>query len=85
MSWVRKKYPEASSTKPLSLTLALPKVYAKFQNLDDFNRLRLMCAGTVEDMTRQEITVREGLVLSFYMDDADDQRRPDEIRVEGTV
>ena len=25
--------------------MATPKVYADFQNLDDFNRLRLTCAG----------------------------------------
>jgi hypothetical protein len=30
-------------------------VYADFQNLDDANRLRLTCAGTVQDLQRQEI------------------------------
>lgn len=65
--------------------MANPKVYADFQNLDDFNRLRLTCAGTVEDLTRLGIELREGLALMCYMDDADDQGRPDELRAEGVV
>jgi len=61
------------------------KVYADFHNLDDFNRLRLTCAGTTADLTREGIQLREGLVLTFYMDDADDQGRPDELLAEGVV
>ena len=53
-----------------------PKVYADFHNLDDFNRLRLTCMGTRTDLTRQGIALREGLVLTFSMDDADDQGEP---------
>jgi hypothetical protein len=62
-----------------------PKIYADFQNLDDFNRLRLTCAGTQQDLERQSIELHEGLVLTFYMDDADDQGEPDELRTEGVV
>lgn len=62
-----------------------PRVYADFQNLDDSNRLRLTCAGTINDLTRQCIELREGLLLTFYMDDADDQGDPDELRAEGVV
>jgi hypothetical protein len=62
-----------------------PKIYADFQNLDDSNRLRLTCAGTREDLERQGIELREGLVLTFYMDDADDRGKPDELRTEGVV
>ncbi len=61
------------------------KVYADFQNLDDSNRLRLTCAGTREDLERQCIELHEGLVLTFYMDDADDRGEPDELRTEGVV
>jgi hypothetical protein len=63
----------------------IPRVYADFQNLDDANRLRLTCSGTIQDLTRQGIQLREGLVVTFYTDDADDQGRPDELRVDGTV
>jgi hypothetical protein len=62
-----------------------PKVYADFQNLDDANRLRLTCAGTIDDLARQGIKLREGLRLTFYTDDADDRGLPDELLVEGVV
>jgi hypothetical protein len=65
--------------------MATPRVYADFQNLDDFNRLRLTCAGTRQDLARQGIQLREGLVLTCYMDDADEEGRPDELRAEGIV
>ena len=65
--------------------MSTPRVYADFQNLDDANRLRLTCAGTLQDLQRQEIQLQEGLVLTFYSDDADDQGQPDELRVEGVV
>jgi hypothetical protein len=65
--------------------MANPRIYADFHNLDDCNRLRLTCAGTKEDLARQCIELHEGLVLTFYMDDADDQGEPDELRTEGVV
>jgi hypothetical protein len=61
------------------------RVYADFHNLDDCNRLRLNCAGTQEDLARQGIELSEGLGLAFYTDDADDDGRPDELRIEGIV
>ena len=61
------------------------KVYADFHNLDDCNRLHLTCAGTTADLTRQGIQLREGLVVTFYMDDAADGGQPDELLVEGVV
>lgn len=65
--------------------MAAPKIYADFQNLDDHNRLRLTCAGTSEDLARQGIDLHEGLVLTLYMDDADDQGQPDELLADGVV
>jgi hypothetical protein len=65
--------------------MANPRVYADFQNLDDDNRVKLTCVGTREDLARQGIELQEGLVLTLYSDDADDQGRPDELRVEGVV
>jgi hypothetical protein len=65
--------------------MSQPKVYADFHNLDDSNRLRLTCVGTKEDLARQGLELHEGLALTFYMDDADDQGRPDELRTEGVV
>ena len=65
--------------------MTAPRIYADFQNLDDSNRIRLTCAGTVRDLERQGVQLREGLVLALYSDDADDDGRPDELRAEGIV
>jgi hypothetical protein len=65
--------------------MVAPRVYADFQNLDDANRLRLTARGTWNDLERQRIELREGLALTFYTDDADDQGRPDELRIDGVV
>jgi hypothetical protein len=61
------------------------RIYADFHNLDDANQLRLTCAGTLADLARHGIQLREGQVLTFYTDDADDHGRPDELRIQGTV
>jgi hypothetical protein len=65
--------------------MSTAKVYADFQNLDDFNRVRLTCAGTLEDLANQGIELKEGLSLTLYTDDADDKGKPDELLVEGTT
>jgi hypothetical protein len=61
------------------------RIYAEFQRLDDHNRLKLTCAGTHRDLVQHGIELREGLVLTFYTDDADDQGRRDELLAEGVV
>jgi hypothetical protein len=63
----------------------MPTVYADFHNLDDANRLRLTCAGTREDLERVGVQLRDGLALTFRMDDADDAGRPDDLLVEGVI
>ena len=68
-----------------SKPMAPPRIYADFQNIDDANRLRLTCAGTRQDLAHHGIQLHEGLVLTFYSDDADEQGQPDELRVEGVV
>jgi hypothetical protein len=65
--------------------MSKPKVYADFHNLDDSNRLRLTCAGTIADLARQGIELQEGMALTFYMDDADDQGQADELRTDGII
>ncbi len=65
--------------------MAPPRVYADFQNLDEANRLRLTCAGTLQDLAHHGLQLHEGLVLTFYSDDADDHGQPVELRVEGVV
>ncbi len=65
--------------------MAGPRVYADFQNLDDANRLRLVCAGTRRDLERQQIQLSEGMTLTLYTDDADDAGHPDELLADGVV
>jgi hypothetical protein len=65
--------------------MATSHVYADFQNLDDENRLRLTCAGTRRDLEQQGIELRNGMTLTFYTDDANDEGQPDELQAEGVV
>ena len=62
-----------------------PRLYADFQNLDDFNRIRLTCAGTLADLSRQQIELRDGMAVTLYTDDADDAGQPDELLADGVV
>lgn len=62
-----------------------PKVYADFQNADAKGRVRLNCTGTVEDLSKQQVELREGLVLALYSDDLDDKGQLDELQVDGVV
>jgi len=60
-------------------------VYADFHNADSQGRLRLNCVGTIEDLARQQIELREGLTLTFYSDDLDDDGALDKLLVDGIV
>jgi len=62
-----------------------PKIYADFHNADSEGRLRLNCVGTVEDLARQQVELREGLLLTLYSDDLDAQGQLDELLVDGCV
>jgi hypothetical protein len=62
-----------------------PRIYADFQNLDGFSRLRLTSAGTLQDLARERIEPREGLVLTFWTDDEDDEGQADQLTSKGIV
>jgi hypothetical protein len=62
-----------------------PRVYADFHNADAIGRLRLNCVGTMEDLARQGIALREGLPLTLYSDDLDAEGRLDELLADGVV
>jgi hypothetical protein len=63
--------------------MPFPRIYADFHNLDEANRLRLTCVGTLEELARQGIELKEGLRLTFYMDDANDSNEPDDLVADG--
>lgn len=65
--------------------MSTPRTYADFRNLDDENRLRLTCAGTRQDLQRQGIELREGMALTLYTDDANDNRESDELLADAIV
>jgi hypothetical protein len=65
--------------------MAALKVYADFQNLDDANRLRLTSAGTSRDLARYGIRLCEGMTLTFYTDDANDDDQSDVLLADGVV
>ncbi len=47
------------------------RVFADFHNADEQGRLRLNCIGTVEDLARQQITLRESQWLTLYSEDVE--------------
>lgn len=65
--------------------MAKPKVYVDFHNADAQGRVRLNCVGTLEDLSRQQVQLRDGLALALFSDDLYDQGRPDELLVDGVV
>lgn len=62
-----------------------PRVYADFHNADPKGRLRLNGAGSLDDLARQNVHLREGLDLDLYSDDADDEGLADELSVTGRL
>ena len=65
--------------------MAKPKVYADFHNADSQGRVRLNCIGTIEDLSQLQVELREGLVLSLYADDLDEEGKFAELRADGVV
>ena len=65
--------------------MTTPRVYADFHNADGEGRIRLNCIGTIEDLSRHGVELREGLVLTLYADDLDNKGRLDELLVDGVV
>jgi hypothetical protein len=64
---------------------SIPLVYADLQNVDAQGRLRLNCVGTVNDLSRQQVQLREGLTLNLYADDADAQGQKVRLFAQGAV
>jgi hypothetical protein len=62
-----------------------PRIYADFHNADSRGRIRLNCVGTIEDLSRQQVALRDGLVVTLYSDDLDGKGRLDELLADGVV
>jgi hypothetical protein len=62
-----------------------PRIYADFNNLDDENRVQLNTRGTAKDLGRLGIEFSDGLEVTLYTDDADENGRRDDLLVDGIV
>ena len=62
-----------------------PEIYADFQNADPQGRVRFNCFGTVNDLSRQQVQLREGLDVVLYSPDADENDREMRLVIDGTV
>lgn len=60
-------------------------IYADFNKYDPEYRLILTCAGTQADLAAENIELTNGLELTFYMDDQNDDGNPDNLIVNGIV
>jgi hypothetical protein len=67
------------------MSMDKPRVYHDLQKQDDHGRIKLTLLGTLRDLERHGIVLREGLPLAFWCDDADDRGEFDEIHIEGVV
>jgi uncharacterized protein (UPF0216 family) len=45
------------------------KVFADFHNADEQGRLRLNCVGTIEDLSRQNIELKNGREITLYSEE----------------
>ena len=61
------------------------RIYADYLKTDSRGRLMLVCYGTKRDLELHGIELREGLSLTFYTDDGDEQGNPDDLLVDGIV
>jgi len=62
-----------------------PRIYADFNYTDVRGRLPLTRRGTLEDLARLGVELREGLRVMLYTDDADDEGNLDAMFVAGLV
>ena len=46
-----------------------PRVFADFHNADAQGRLRLNCAGTLQDLARQQLSLHDGQGLTLYSEE----------------
>jgi hypothetical protein len=45
------------------------RIYADFHNVDREGRLRLNCVGTIEDLSRYQVELRDGEKLVLYSEE----------------
>ena len=61
------------------------RVYIDFNAQFGPDVYSLQCRGTIDDLRRLGIEATEGIALSVYSDDGDENGRPDNLIAEGVV
>lgn len=56
--------------------MSYPRIFSDFHNADEQSRLRLNCVGTIEELSRQNIKLQKGQLLTLYSE---------ELEVDGVV
>lgn len=49
--------------------MSYPRIFVDFHNADEKGRLRLNCIGTIEDLNRQQIELKNGQHLTLYSEE----------------
>ena len=49
--------------------MSVARIYADFHNADEQGRLRLNCVGTIEDLARYRVDLRDGEKLILYSEE----------------
>ena len=62
-----------------------PRVYCDFNGLVDEDTYALDSQGTLDDMQRLGLELKEGLALTLWADDVDDEGNDDNLLVDGVV
>ncbi len=65
-----------------------PRIYADFNKWEGDEESRwlvLTCKGTIEDLARLGVQVRDGLEVTFYTDDTAENGSADELEADGHV
>jgi hypothetical protein len=60
-------------------------IYADTNDYDGNGHLVIMGRGTERDLAKYGIILENGMKLTFYMDDADDEGNPDNLIFDGIV
>jgi hypothetical protein len=63
--------------------MVTPRIYADFHDADAQGRLRLNSVGSLKDIASQEVPLKEGMRLTLYSDDLDDNGELDELLADG--
>jgi hypothetical protein len=62
-----------------------PTIFADFHNADVQGRIRLNTVGTLDDLSRQQVQLQDGLSVLLFTDDADEVSEERRLVVEGRV